>query len=139
VIFQPEVLAAMREHTLLEAPNECLGLLIGIGDRVLVALPLRNALCAPGSGADPRMRCEPDPDAVRQAYQRAENLGLGVLSWYHSHTEGRIGKPSKHDVENHPADEDYMVIVESHPRRGGGPNVRLWHIPTMSEHPVIEA
>ena len=70
---------AMLDHARAELPNECVGLLAGTKDGVVVErFPLINAL------AHPR-RFESDGRSQLHAERRRRELGLEFLAIYHSH------------------------------------------------------
>lgn len=83
---------AMLAHAQAELPNECVGILAGTPDGVVVErLPLINAL------ADPR-RFESEGRSLLNAEKRRRELGLEFLAVYHSHpTSPPV--PSKTDTD----------------------------------------
>lgn len=63
-------------------PLEACGLLLGQGDVIMEAAPVRNV------HADPARHFELDPAALIAAHRAAREGGLQVLGYYHSHPTG---------------------------------------------------
>jgi proteasome lid subunit RPN8/RPN11 len=83
---------AMLAHAQAELPNECVGMLAGQPDGLVVEhYPLVNAL------ADPR-RCESEPRSTFEAEKRRRDRNLEFLAVYHSHPTS-LPIPSQVDLD----------------------------------------
>ena len=72
----------MVAHARQEAPDECWGLLAGLGDEVLGVFP-----CANGAAPEERpFRYQTEPLSQRQADDAISERGWQILGIYHSHT-----------------------------------------------------
>jgi proteasome lid subunit RPN8/RPN11 len=88
-----------------ELPNECVGLLAGLPDGlVLERYPLVNSL------ADPR-RFLSEPRSMFEAEKKRRAAGLEFLAVYHSHPTNPA-VPSRTDLENNYS-EDVMCLIVS--------------------------
>jgi desampylase len=74
------------------APNECCGLLLGLGDEILEALPTRNIADQPAS------RFIIDPHDHIRGRREARARGLEVVGFYHSHPRSSP-EPSTRDLD----------------------------------------
>ncbi len=72
------VLDELIAHARAEAPNECCGVLIGIGHRIERSVRARNTLESP-------TRYQIDPRDQIAAMRSARERGESVLGFYHSH------------------------------------------------------
>jgi len=97
-------MATLREEAARAAPEECCGLLVGAGRRVLEARPAANV--AP----DPARRFEIDPAALFAAHRSARDGGSQLLGYYHSHPEGHP-VPSATDCEHASGDNRVWAII----------------------------
>jgi proteasome lid subunit RPN8/RPN11 len=79
VRLPPHVEAAIVAHARQENPAECCGLLLGLGDEVVEAVPTLNR------AADPRRHYLVDPQEHFQTIRRARERSLQVIGVYHSH------------------------------------------------------
>ncbi len=82
--------SAILAHAQKTAPEECCGLLVGIGDHVQRAVPTRNLRAS-------RDRYLVDPAEHFAARRAARADGLAVVGAYHSHPEGPL-RPSAVDL-----------------------------------------
>lgn len=74
---------AVLDHALATLPDECCGVLLGPAARhASEAVPTRNA------HETPRTRYRIDPEDQLAAVLRAEEEGLEVVGFYHSHPRG---------------------------------------------------
>jgi proteasome lid subunit RPN8/RPN11 len=72
----------IRVHSAATAPEEACGLLLGLSDAVLVAVPSANV-------SDDRMRrFEVDPAVLFKTHRAARATGYSVIGCYHSHPDG---------------------------------------------------
>ncbi len=94
-------LEAMVAHARAEAPNECCGVLAGRDGRVERVRPVANADRSPYTY---RM----DPHELLRAYREADEEGLEVLGYYHSHP-ATPAVPSRTDVAR--AADPFAVYV----------------------------
>jgi desampylase len=84
--------------------EECCGLLLGQGVRVIEIERTRNVAPVPRNGF------EIDPAALIAAYRRARQGGLGILGYFHSHPNGSP-HPSSADVAQAADDGRYWLII----------------------------
>ena len=78
-------------HAREAAPDECCGLLVGIGDEIVEAVRARN------SAGDPATRFLIHPQDHFAAIRAARRRGLEVVGFYHSHPASPP-EPSERDV-----------------------------------------
>lgn len=97
---------AIIEHAERDRPRECCGLLIGAGNQVLQAIPMRNV------ADDPHVRFQLDAreHIAVQRNVRASASGRAVIGVYHSHPGG-LPTPSARDVAEAHYPEWLYVIV----------------------------
>lgn len=117
----------MVSHARAESPNECCGLLIGIGDEVVQVARARNLRPTPD-------RFLIDPEAQFEAIRRARTAGLAVLGAYHSHPQS-AASPSATDRSEVGSPELLCVIVSLEDDRRG-PDVRAYRIEEGNFRPV---
>ena len=98
-----EALARMRAEAEAAAPDECCGLLLGIGT-IDEARPAVNV--APEAGS----RFEIDPQALVDAHRAARRGGPEVIGYYHSHPAGPSA-PSATDSAMASGDGKVWAIV----------------------------
>lgn len=98
------VMATLLEETARAAPEECCGLLLGEGGRIVQALPAQNV------AEDRLTRFEIDPMALLAAHKAARGGGRQVLGYYHSHPEGHP-VPSATDCDHASGDARVWAIV----------------------------
>ena len=97
-------IATLREEAAKAAPEECCGLLIGLGARVVEARPAANV------AADPSCHFEIDPAALFAAHRAARNGGPQSFGYYHSHPDGHP-VPSATDCEHASGDDRVWAII----------------------------
>lgn len=85
------VLRAIRSHACDAAPDECVGVLFGHGERVVRSVVL------PNRAATPRTRFFADPQGLFDALEGADARGETLLAVYHSHPQG-AAFPSATDI-----------------------------------------
>lgn len=114
--LSPTLVAEMLDHARAELPNECVGMLAGRGDGVVVrCYPLVNALASPT-----RFESEPRSLLAAEKARRAERLEF--LAVYHSHpTSNAI--PSQRDAEQRWGNEVLTVIISL---QSSEPEIRAW-------------
>lgn len=76
------VLTRIEEEAASARPQECCGILLGEGARLVKALPTTNV------HALPETHFEVDPQALIDAHRAARDGGLQVVGYYHSHPSG---------------------------------------------------
>jgi len=84
------VLRVAVAHARDAAPAECCGLLLGMDDTIVEAVPARNI-------ADRPTRFEIDPKDHLDARRTARSRGLDVVGFYHSHPHS-AASPSATDL-----------------------------------------
>jgi len=99
-----DVIATLVARAAQAAPEECCGLLLGRGGRVVEARAADNV-------AEDRSRhFEIDPAALFAAHRNARSGGLELLGYYHSHPTGHP-VPSATDCEHASGDRRAWAIV----------------------------
>ncbi|MGQ0551144.1 MAG: Mov34/MPN/PAD-1 family protein [Armatimonadota bacterium] len=94
---------AMIEHAQAEYPNECCGLLAGVGTRVAHLFRGRNIDQSP-------FTYRLDPHEQLQFFKDIDARGLELLGIYHSHTRS-APYPSRTDVgKAHYPDVAYVIV-----------------------------
>ncbi|MGE3276227.1 MAG: Mov34/MPN/PAD-1 family protein [Vicinamibacterales bacterium] len=109
------VIDRLVQHARRSAPDECCGLLVGDGGRLLHDHPAANADPAP------RRRYLIDPSDHFAAIKRAREAGLQVVGAYHSHPRGSA-VPSATDAAEGFADFLFVIVGLG----GREPDVRGW-------------
>lgn len=121
-----EIFSAMLAHAQTELPNECVGLLAGIPEGVVVQrYPLVNVL------ADPQ-RFESEPRSMFLAEKARRAAGLEFLAVYHSHPTSPP-TPSKHDLAWHYSPDVQCVIISL---AGAEPEVRAFWLAAEQYEPA---
>ena len=95
----------MVAHAREDLPNECCGLIGGVGDEATVVHRVENAAASP-------LRYEMDPKAQYDAYKAIEDGGQELLAIYHSHTKS-AAYPSQTDVNQAVAWPDQVYVIVS--------------------------
>ncbi len=99
-----EVIELLRQEVRRSHPDECCGVLLGLGDRITAALPARNVHPAPQS------HFEIDPQVLIDAHRAARSGGPQVVGYYHSHPSG-VPEPSATDRAEAAHDGAVWAIV----------------------------
>ena len=104
------VLEAIALHAAEAWPDECCGLLVGRGDRIVEAIRARNV------AGDPSRRYLVDPAGHFEAIRAARARGLAVVGAYHSHPRGPA-VPSATDREEAFEDGHFIhaIVVPARP------------------------
>ena len=82
----------LQTHAAETAPDECVGLLFGHGERITQIQPLTNA------SSTPRTRFYAPPQELFAALKEADDRGETLIGSYHSHPESSAW-PSSTDLE----------------------------------------
>ena len=85
-----EFVLEMIEHSRLENPNECCGILAGTGGKVTKLYRIQNSTPSP-------YRYVMDPNEQLKAMKDADERSLDLMAFYHSHTHSPA-YPSETDV-----------------------------------------
>jgi proteasome lid subunit RPN8/RPN11 len=104
-----EVRAAITKHALESSPNECCGLLAGLGNLILAAHPLHN------QAGHPESNYFASPEELFQAMRRMRDAGQEMLGIYHSHPR-TAAYPSPTDVEMAFYPDAIYFIISLEPR-----------------------
>jgi proteasome lid subunit RPN8/RPN11 len=108
------------------APHEVCGLIVGISNRATQIIPIPNV------AADPITRYEMDAKAQFEAVRDAEQTGLAIIAFYHSHPKGDP-IPSETDIrEAFYGDTPYLIIG----LKSSEPQLAAWSIQNMRVTPV---
>ncbi|UCF21513.1 MAG: M67 family metallopeptidase [Gemmatimonadota bacterium] len=121
--LRPPERRTIREHAARNHPEEACGALLGQVSRagvtaVHAAIPLAN------EGAERTRRYLIGPAAVLQLERRAEELGLKVVGYYHSHPDAPA-VPSEADREH--AWPWYVYLIAGTSKRGA-PQWSAWRL-----------
>ena len=91
-----EFVLEMVEHSRLENPNECCGILAGTEGKVTKLYRIQNSTPSP-------YRYVMDPDEQLKAMKDADERSLNLMAFYHSHTHSPA----------YPSDTDVRMATES--------------------------
>ena len=91
-----EFVLEMIEHSRLENPNECCGILAGTGGKVTKLYRIQNSTPSP-------YRYVMDPNEQLKAMKDADERSLDLMAFYHSHTHSPA----------YPSDTDTRMATES--------------------------
>jgi len=91
-----EFVLEMIEHSRLENPNECCGILAGTGGKVTKLYRIQNSTPSP-------YRYVMDPNEQLKAMKDADERSLDLMAFYHSHTHSPA----------YPSDTDVRMATES--------------------------
>ena len=91
-----EFVLEMIEHSRLENPNECCGILAGTGGKVTKLYRIQNSTPSP-------YRYVMDPNDQLKAMKDADERSLDLMAFYHSHTHSPA----------YPSDTDIRMATES--------------------------
>ena len=91
-----EFISEMIEHSRLENPNECCGILAGTAGKVTKLYRIPNSTPSP-------YRYVMDPEEQLKAMKDADERSLDLMAFYHSHTHSPA----------YPSDTDVRMATES--------------------------
>ena len=89
-------ISEMIEHSRLENPNECCGILAGTAGKVTKLYRIQNSTPSP-------YRYVMDPEEQLKAMKDADERSLDLMAFYHSHTHSPA----------YPSDTDVRMATES--------------------------
>ena len=92
IIIPRIIISKLFEHSLLEDPNECCGLLLGNDEKVIEIRNLNNV------HDNPMTRYEIDRKDLMKVQKYCDNNNMEILGVYHSHTHSQA-YPSPTDIE----------------------------------------
>ena len=95
----------MVAHAREDLPNECCGMVAGLGGEATEVIRVENAAASP-------LRYEMDPKAQYEAWKSIEDGGRELLAIYHSHTKS-AAYPSQTDVNQAVAWPDQVYVIVS--------------------------
>src|SRR4051812_7756998 len=110
----PTVDQAIRAHGQQTYPHECCGALLGRDGSVTDLVALANT-----TEEGPRRRFLVRPGDYRQAEQRATELGVELLGFYHSHPD-HPARPSQYDLDHAWPTFAYIIVAVSPGTAPGG-------------------
>jgi len=114
-------LVALRRHAARIYPNECCGALLGPArGHVTRAFPLDNTF----TPEQQRRRFLVGPDEYRRAEIRANDTGLTLLGFYHSHPD-HPAEPSQFDLDHAWPNLSYLIVSV---RQGQPKEARSWRL-----------
>lgn len=95
----------MVAHAREDLPNECCGMVGGVGGEARVVIPVANSAASP-------LRFEMDPQGQYNALKAIEDDGVELLAIYHSHTKS-AAYPSQTDVNQAVSWPDAIWLIVS--------------------------
>jgi proteasome lid subunit RPN8/RPN11 len=104
VVLEEGVGFAIRRHGEETYPHECCGALVGVGGRIMAAVPLPNT-----TEEGPRRRFLVRPSDYRLAEQQASALNGELLGFYHSHPD-HPARPSQFDLDHAWPNFAYVIV-----------------------------
>lgn len=95
----------MVAHAREDLPNECCGMIGGVGGEATSVIRVENSAASP-------LRYEMDPQAQYNALKAIEDGGAELLGIYHSHTKS-AAYPSQTDVNQAVAWPEQVYVIVS--------------------------
>ena len=92
IIIPKIIISKLFEHSILEDPNECCGLLLGNDEKVIEIRNLNNV------HDNPMTRYEIDRKDLMKVQKYCDNNNMEILGVYHSHTHSQA-YPSPTDIK----------------------------------------
>ncbi len=108
-----DLIAQLQAHAAAAHPQECCGLLLGQGGKIIEAQPASNV------HQRPQTHFEIDPQALVDAHRAQRQGGPDIIGYYHSHPDGPA-KPSQTDAAMASGDGRVWAII------GANGQLRLW-------------
>jgi proteasome lid subunit RPN8/RPN11 len=118
VRIAPELAEQMVAHAIADLPNECCGMIAGVGGAATRVLPATNSEGSP-------FMCVMDPREQMRIMDEIEDSGEDLLAIYHSHTRS-AAYPSRTDVELAFFPQTLYVIVSIADR--DAPDIRAFRL-----------
>ena len=109
----------IRRHGQETYPHECCGALVGRGGEVIDLVPLPNT-----TEERPRRRFLVRAGDYRQAEQRATELGVELLGFYHSHPD-HPARPSQYDLDHAWPTFAYIIVAIA---QGAAAAMTVWFL-----------
>jgi len=123
IMLDGSAIGAIRRHAAAAYPEECCGAIVGRSDgrsRVVTeAWPLANTAVE-----DHARRFAVGPADYRNVEARAQNEGLALLGFYHSHPDAPA-KPSQYDLLQAWPNIDYIIVSVV---RAAAADVTCWRL-----------
>lgn len=116
----------MIAHAKRDAPNECCGLLVGHGRRVVVAIPMANVDARPRAG----FRIDPAEHFAVRRILRHVTPALEIIGAYHSHPAGPAVPSTRDIAEAHYPDWLFVIVG------AGGRSIRAFRLAAGAATPV---
>jgi len=117
--LQPGVAEAIRAHGAETYPNECCGALYGRDGVVTATYALPNT-----TEEGPRRRFLVRPQDYRDAEQRATDLKVDLLGFYHSHPD-HPARPSQYDLDHAWPTFAYIIVAVAD---GSATDMTVWYL-----------
>jgi proteasome lid subunit RPN8/RPN11 len=105
LVLETAVTTAIRRHGEEAYPHECCGALLGQAGRTTGVVALPNT-----TEEGPRRRFLVRPSDYRLAEERAAELGLELLGFYHSHPD-HPARPSQYDLDHAWPTFAYIIVA----------------------------
>lgn len=119
----PSFLEAVRRHAEASYPEECCGVLIGVGEgertRVVRVVAVGNE-----REESRNSRYLISPETVLAAHKEARTLGCDVIGYYHSHPD-HPARPSEFDREHAWPGVSYLIVSVE---KGRQVDARCWRL-----------
>jgi proteasome lid subunit RPN8/RPN11 len=124
LVLRKEQVAAISRHCEEAYPREGCGILLGRldGERRLAAEVIPTANAREQEAA--RRRYAIPPEQLLQGELRAEERGLEVIGYFHSHPD-HSARPSEHDLAQAWPDYSYLILAVQEGKTVGQ---RSWHL-----------
>ena len=119
LLIAPEVEVVIRRHGETTYPHECCGALVGRDDHATAAVELPNT-----TEEGPRRRFLVRPADYRMAEQRAAELGVELLGFYHSHPD-HPARPSQFDLDHAWPTFAYIIVAVA---AGAAGDMTVWYL-----------
>jgi proteasome lid subunit RPN8/RPN11 len=117
LVLAPGVAGAIRRHGEETYPHECCGALVGGDGTADAVIALPNT-----TEEGPRRRFLVRPSDYRLAEQRAGDLGVQLLGFYHSHPD-HPARPSQYDLDHAWPTFAYVIVSVA---AGAAAHMTVW-------------
>jgi len=123
LVLNPQLAERIRAHAAETYPNECCGALLGTDDESLREVkelfPLVNR-----HEDSPRNRFSVAAEDVLEADRAAQQQGLEVIGWYHSHPD-HPARPSQYDQDHAWPWYSYIIVSV---QKGAPQDLTSWRL-----------